>query len=80
MFSERCVDSFGVGITLTPITRFKRKKRDQVESDGTSDDQGSKPAGEGVVRDIVIEARRLSAGGVASAMYLTNWEGYADLD
>ena len=80
VFGDRCVGAFGVGITLTPVKRFKRKRCEQVESDGTSDDQGTKPAGEGVVRDTVIEARRLSAGGVASAMYLTNWEGYADLD
>ena len=60
VFGERCVGSFGVGTTLTPVKRFKRQRREQVESAGTSHDEGSKPAGDGIVRDIVIEARRLS--------------------
>ena len=75
VFGERCVGSFGVGMNRTPVKRFKRKRREQVESDGTSDEYGSKPAGDGIVRDIVIEARRLSVGGVGNGMYLTNWEG-----
>ena len=54
VFGERCVGSFGVGITLTPVRRFKRKRREQVQSDGTSDDDGSKQVVDGIVRDIVI--------------------------
>jgi len=80
VFGDRSVGVFGVGITLTPVKRFKRKRREQVESDGTSDEHGSKPASDGVVREIVIEARRLSGAGASSGMYLSNWEGYADLD
>ena len=68
VFGERCVGSFGVGINMTPVKRFKRKRRERAESDVTSDDEGSKPAGDGIVRDIVIEARRLSVSGAGSGI------------
>ena len=80
VFGERCVGIFGVGIAPTPIRRFKRRRRKQVDSGATSDDDGSSPAGEGIVRDILIEAIRRSPAGAASGMYLSTWEGHPDLE
>lgn len=51
-----------------------------MDSGGTSDDEVSSPAGEGIVRDILIEAIRRSPGGAVSGMYLATWEGHADLE
>lgn len=80
VFGDRCVGSFGVGVNLVPVQRPKRKRHAQVDNDSTSDEQVGAPVGSGVVRDILIEAKRQPAGVPTQGIYLTNWEGYTDLD
>lgn len=80
VFGAACVGTFGIGIGLVPIKRFKRKRRVPVESEATSDEHFGDLPSTGTVRDILIEAQRLPVGAVGRGMYLTNWEGFADLE
>ena len=54
VFGEECVGSFGVGMTPTPTRRIKRKRRQPVESDITSDEYSADVASSGIVKDITI--------------------------
>lgn len=80
VFGAACVGTFGIGIATAPIKRFKRKRRLPVESELTSDEQLGESPSTGTVRDILIEAQRLPIGAVGRGTYLTNWDGYADLE
>ena len=79
VFGAACVGTFGIGIATAPIKRFKRKRRVPVESEASSDEHLGESPSTGSVRDILIEAQRLPVGAVGRGMYLTNWDGYADL-
>ena len=79
VFGDESVGSFGVSITLTPIKRVKRKRRQPVESDGTSDECSQELMNTGFVKDILIEAQRASDRPGVKGMYLSTFEGHGDL-
>ena len=67
-----------LGMTPTPTRRIKRKRRQPVESDITSDEYSADVASTGIVKDITIEAIR-NSGDEHAKMYLSTFEGHADL-
>jgi len=79
VFGEGCVGTFGIGLTQTPLKRLKRKRRLSVESEGSSEEQEGEPLRTGIVRNILIEAKRPLPDEVGNGMYLSTWEGYDDL-
>jgi len=79
VFGEGCVGTFGIGLTQTPVKRLKRKRRLSVESEGSSEEQEGEPLRTGIVRNILIEAKRPLPDEVGNGMYLSTWEGYDDL-
>ena len=76
---EEYAGSFGVSITLTPIKRLKGKRRQPVATDGTSDEYVQQLVNTGIVSDNLIEAQRVPDGAGVKGMYLSTWEGHADL-
>ena len=59
--------------------RLKRKRRQPVATDGTSDEYVQQLVNTGIVKDIFSEAQRLPDGAGVKGMHLSTREGYADL-
>ena len=87
MFGDGSVGFFGIGLSpsKTQKARRKRPRRSAVrDGEGAYEVNDETPPSDddrqGMVDDI-IEARMPSTpAGVGAGVYLTNWEGYSDLD
>ena len=49
VLGEKCVGTFGIDLTQTPLKRLKRKRRLSVGSEGTSEEQEGEPLRTGII-------------------------------
>ena len=88
IFGDGSVGLFGIGLSpsKTQKARRKRPRRSAVrDREGVYEVNDETPPSDddrrGMVDDIITEARMPSTpAGVGAEVYLTNWEGYSDLD